>query len=113
MINLEARLRAGEVWETRAKAILEKPQRTLDELEMASQTRMGVPIDPEIMDRLVSARSRGKGIERQLSAWLHPDLAVQKPRVSDALKMVQRGEKEYTIPGVKEMRRMLDFAVGL
>ena len=36
MKSLEARLRLGTAWEDRSKAVLEKPQRTLAELEDAA-----------------------------------------------------------------------------
>lgn len=110
---LEVRLRAGELWESRAKAILEKGQRTLDELDEAAQVHPGVPIDPHVLETLVTSRTRGKEIERQLTIWLHPDPTSLKPRVMDVLKMVQRGEKEYSLQAVNDMRRTVDFAVDL
>ncbi|KAJ3532839.1 hypothetical protein NM688_g7365 [Phlebia brevispora] len=76
MRTLDIRLRAGEAWEQHAKAVLEKPQRTLEELEEAAQVQPGVPIDPRLMDTL-------------------------------------RGEKEFSLQAVKDMRRIVDFAVDL
>ncbi|KAI0747445.1 PLU-1-like protein-domain-containing protein [Irpex lacteus] len=112
---LEARLRAGTAWEERARAVLEKPRRTLEELEEVTRTPNGVPIDRSLLESLLSARTRGKEIERQITAWMsgensHPH---QKPRVQDVVKLVSRGEKEFNIPVVADMRRTVDFAVDL
>ncbi|KAF7798647.1 hypothetical protein EIP86_009871 [Pleurotus ostreatoroseus] len=82
----------------RAKAVLEKGQRTLEELEEAA---------------VVSPETRGKEIEKQLTIWLHPDSTFTAPRPSDVIKLVQRGEKEYSLQTVKEMRCTVDFAVDL
>ena len=113
MKALDVRLRAGEVWEERAKAVLEKPQKTLEEVELAVQRSSGVPIDPQLLETLVNTRMRGKEIERQVNAWLHPDPVAPKPRVMDVLKVLQRGEKEFSIPAIKNLRVTIDFAVDL
>ncbi|THH02163.1 hypothetical protein EW026_g654 [Hermanssonia centrifuga] len=113
MKSLDIRLRTGQVWEDRAKAVLEKPQRTLDELEEAAKTLPGVPIDPVLLETLVNSRARGKEIERQINAWMVPDPALPKPRVQDVVKLVSRGEKEFNILILQDMRRTVDFAVDL
>lgn len=111
---LETRLRAGSVWEDHAKAVLEKPNRTLEELEEVTKIHPGVPIDQSLLESLLSARTRGKEIERQITAWMSDTLSPpQKPRVQDVVKLVSRGEKEFNIPVVADMRRTVDFAVDL
>lgn len=113
MKSLEARLRVGTVWEDRVKGVLEKPQRTLQELEEAAKVPAGVPIDPSLLDVLKQTSARGRDIERQITAWLAAEPALPKPRVQDVVKLVTRGEKEFSIPAVADMRRTVDFAVDL
>lgn len=62
---LNIRLRAGVLSEERTKAVLEKSQRTLDELEVAAHMRPGVPIDPGLLESRINARLRRKETERQ------------------------------------------------
>jgi [histone H3]-trimethyl-L-lysine4 demethylase len=110
---LEACLRAGTAWEDRVKAVLEKQHRTLVELEEAAKVPAGVPIDPNLLEVLKQTGQRGREIERQITAWLAGEPALAKPRVQDVVKLVTRGEKEFNIPVVHDMRRTVDFAVDL
>lgn len=113
MKRMESRLRAGEAWESKAKELLGKPQRTLGELEDFSKAHEGIPIDPALLDRLSSARSRGVEYEKQAAAWLMPQPGTIKPRVMDVVKMVQRAEKDFNIPAVMDLKRTVEFAVDL
>ena len=113
MKRMESRLRAGEAWESRAKELLGKPQRTLDELEDFSKAHEGIPVDPNLLDRLSSARSRAVEYEKQAAAWLMPQPGTIKPRVQDVVKMVQRAEKDFSIPVVMDLKRTVEFAVDL
>ncbi|THH33534.1 hypothetical protein EUX98_g693 [Antrodiella citrinella] len=114
MSRLESRLRAGEGWEVRAKELLGKPQRTLEELEAFSKAHEGIPVDPALLDRLSSARSRAVEYEKQATAWLlAPQVAPDRPRVQDVVKMVQRAEKDFNIPVIKDLKRTVEFAVDL
>ena len=113
MKSLEVRLRNGTTWEDRIKAVLEKPQRTLAELEEAAKVPQGVPIDPSLLEVLKQTSARGRDIERQVTAWLAAEPALPKPRVQDVVKLVSRGEKEFNIPVIQDMRRTVDFAVDL
>ncbi|KAI0701172.1 PLU-1-like protein-domain-containing protein [Cytidiella melzeri] len=112
---LDTRLRAGSSWEERARDVLEKPQRTLQELEEVTKIHPGVPFDQNLLENLLSARTRGKEIERQITAWMSAENlpSHQRPRVQDVVKLVSRGEKEFSIPVVADMRRTVDFAVDL
>ncbi|KIP08343.1 hypothetical protein PHLGIDRAFT_35021 [Phlebiopsis gigantea 11061_1 CR5-6] len=113
MKSLEARLRLGTAWEDRIKAVLESPQRTLAELEEAAHVPQGVPIDPGLLEVLKQTSARGRDVERQITTWLAAEPALQKPRVQDVVKLVTRGEKEFNISIVQDMRRTVDFAVDL
>ncbi|CAL1700343.1 unnamed protein product [Somion occarium] len=109
--RLDGRLRAGEAWERRAKEVLAKPQKSLEELDESIKAHTGVAYDADLLDRLVTVRIRGREFERQATAWLIPNGAEPKPRVQDVVKMVSRAEKEYLLPVLVDLRRTVDFAV--
>lgn len=109
--KLDVRLRQGEAWERRAKEVLTKPQKTLEELEECIKAHSGVAFDSDLLERLMSARLRGREYERQATAWLIPNGTEPKPRVQDVVKMVSRAEKEYLLPVLADLRRTVDFAV--
>ncbi|KAF7797091.1 hypothetical protein EIP86_008283 [Pleurotus ostreatoroseus] len=88
---LEMRLKVGEVWEGR---------RMLEELEEAAVVPHGVPIDPQVLQTL--RRSRNSLLSG----------CIPTPP-SDVMKLVQRGDEEYSLQAVKEMRWTADFAVDL
>ncbi|GJE84541.1 PLU-1-like protein-domain-containing protein [Phanerochaete sordida] len=113
MKSLENKLRLGTAWEDRVKTVLDKPHRALQELEEAAKIPPGVPIDPNLLEMLKQTSLRGRDIERQITAWLSGDSALQKPRVQEVVKMVTRAEKEFDIAVVRDMRRTVDFAVDL
>lgn len=113
MKRLEARLRAGEVWEERANAILNKTGKTIDELDEVVNAHHGVPVDPALLERVVKLATRAKETQDQAKGWLMADKssATPKPRVPDVVKMVTRAEKEFSIPVIADLRRTVDFAV--
>lgn len=113
MQRLDARLKAGVAWETRAKTLLAKSQKTLEELEEYKDPNISVNFDPDLFDELREARARGKEMEKQAAAWLNSDSNLVKPRVQDVVRMVSRAEKEFNIPVIQDLRRMVDFAVDL
>ena len=64
MQRLEGIDSAGTVWENNAKKVLEKQQRTLEDLKQFVKPRWsGVPIDPAPLNRLVELKHRGKECE--------------------------------------------------
>ncbi|OBZ70139.1 Multicopy suppressor of chk1 protein 1 [Grifola frondosa] len=114
MKHLETLLRAGEAWEARAKALMEKPQRTLEELdEFAKPKKSGVPVDPELLEHILQVRYKAKEIEKQAKSWLTPEAGAAKPKVPDVMKLVSRAEKEFNIPAILDLKRTVDFAHDL
>ncbi|OCH95910.1 hypothetical protein OBBRIDRAFT_787757 [Obba rivulosa] len=113
MQRLESLLRAGEQWEARVKDVLNKPQRTLEELDECATPFAGVPVDEELMDHIDKMRTRAREVEKQAKAWLLPEPGIPKPKVQEAMKHVTRAEKEFSIPAVTDLKRTLDFAMDL
>ena len=113
MQRLEALHRAGTAWENNAKKVLEKQQRTLEDLEeFVKPRRSGVPVDPALLNRLVELRHRGKEYERQAKIWLH-DRNAEKPRALDVAMMVRDASKDFNIVAIGDLKRMVDFAMDL
>jgi [histone H3]-trimethyl-L-lysine4 demethylase len=110
---LETRQRAGQTWDERARHVLSQPYKTIEELDEFGDTDLSVPIDPTILDRIVVARTKAKDYEKQAKTWLIPAPDVQKPRVQDVMRLVTRAEKEFSIPAIRELKRMADFALDL
>ncbi|EMD40413.1 hypothetical protein CERSUDRAFT_111018 [Gelatoporia subvermispora B] len=113
MQRLESLLRAGEQWEGRIKDVLNKPQRTLEELDECAKPFAGVPVDEELIERVDAMRFKAREVEKQAKAWLLPEQTAPKPKVQDVMKHIARAEKEYNIPAVTDLKRTLDFAMDL
>ncbi|KAI0938026.1 hypothetical protein AcV7_003336 [Taiwanofungus camphoratus] len=113
MTHLEELLRAGDAWEARVKDVLGKPQRTLEELDEIATPKSGVPVDHELLNRIIVTLHRAKELEKQSKAWLMPDVTATKPRVQEAMKLVTRAEKEFNIPAIQDLKRTVDFALDL
>ncbi|KAI0065783.1 hypothetical protein BV25DRAFT_1879666 [Artomyces pyxidatus] len=110
---LEARQRAGQSWDERARHVLAQPYKTIEELEEFGGMDSTVPIDLTVLDRIASARTKAKEFEKQAKAWLVPEPGAAKPRVQDVMRVVTRAEKDFSIPAVRELKRMADFALDL
>ncbi|CCM06448.1 uncharacterized protein FIBRA_08712 [Fibroporia radiculosa] len=113
MMTLNRLLHSGEEWEDRVKNVVNKSQRTLEELDEAVKREPGVPTDPELLDRLVTTRVRAKDYEKQAKAWLMPEIGAVKPKVQEASKLVSRAEKDFNIPAILDLKRTVDFALDL
>ena len=111
--KLEARQRAGQTWDERARHVLSQPYKTIEELDEFGDMDATVPIDPTILDRIGTARLKAKEFEKQAQTWLVPEPGAAKPRVQDVLRLVTRAEKDFSIPAVRELKRMTDFALDL
>lgn len=110
---LEDKLRAGNDWDERAANILKQPIRTIDELNEFFEVEPNVPVDPAVLNRISTTRSRALELEKQAKAWLSPESGAALPRVQDALRLVQRAEKEFHIPAIEDLKRTADFASDL
>lgn len=113
MKQLERLLHLGDEWERRVKEVLMKPQRTIEQLEEFAHPSRGIPINPDLLDRLLDARSRAKDYEKQAKLWISPEANTIKPKVQEAVKLVARADKEFSIPAVLDLKRTVDFAMDL
>lgn len=110
---LEDKLRAGNDWDERAANILKQPIRTIDELNEFSDVEANIPVDPAVLSRIAATRARALELDRQAKLWLSPEPGATLPRVQDALRLVQRAEKEFSIPSIDDLKRTADFASDL
>ncbi|KAH9833659.1 PLU-1-like protein-domain-containing protein [Rhodofomes roseus] len=113
MKRLDRLLRLGDEWERRVKDLLTKPQRTIEQLEEFAHPGSGIPMNPDLLDRLLDARARAKDYEKQAKLWLSPEASTIKPKVQDAVKLVARADKDFNIPAVSDLKRTVDFAMDL
>lgn len=111
---LESRQKDGDSWEERAKSVLEQPIKTIQELDEFADMDPSIPIDPTIIDRLMSARAKALDFKKQARAWLGAaDADGPKPRIAEVLRLCQRSEKDFRIPEVTELKRTAEVATGL
>lgn len=108
--DLEARQRAGQTWDERARHVLSQPFKTIEELDEFNDIDATIPIDPAVLSKIANAREKAKDYERQATTWLNPEMGVMKPKVQDVMRLVTRAEKDFNIPAVKELKRMADLA---
>ncbi|TFK43830.1 jumonji superfamily protein [Crucibulum laeve] len=110
---LEARQREGDDWEERARNVLEQPIKTIDELDDFASLDSSIPIDPTVLDRLMSARAKAKDFEKQAKSWLSPGAETSKPRVQDVLRLANRAEKDFSIAAIHDLKRTAEIASDL
>ncbi|TFK25933.1 hypothetical protein FA15DRAFT_638410 [Coprinopsis marcescibilis] len=111
---LEARLREGNSWEERAKAVLDKQVKTIAELEEFADMDSNIPIDPTIIDRLMAARAKALDFKKQAKAWLAcAETDGNRPRLSEITRLATRSEKDFSIPEVTQLKKAVDFALEL
>jgi histone demethylase JARID1 len=110
---LEARQRAGQSWDERARHVLSQPYKTIEELNEFEDIDPNVPIDLAILDKIASARAKAKEFEKQARAWLEPEEGAPRPRVQDVMRFVTRAEKDFSIPSIRQLKLRADFAFDL
>ncbi|KAF8265161.1 hypothetical protein EI94DRAFT_1736530 [Lactarius quietus] len=110
---LEARQRAGQSWDERARHVLSQPYKTIEELNEFEDIDPNVPIDLTILDKIASARAKAKEFDKQALAWLEPEEGAPRPRVQDVMRLVTRAEKDFSIPSVRQLKLSADFALDL
>lgn len=113
MKTLQARQRAGNEWEEKARHVLDQPFKTIEELDECSELDPSVPVDISIYDRLISARSKAKDFEKQAKAWLLPDAQGLRPKVLEVMRFVARAEKDFSIPAIRDLKQTAEFALDL
>ncbi|KAH8984229.1 PLU-1-like protein-domain-containing protein [Lactarius akahatsu] len=110
---LEARQRAGQSWDERARHVLSQPYKTIEELNEFEDIDPNVPIDLTILDKIASSRVKAKEFDKQARAWLEPEDGAPRPRVQDVMRVVTRAEKDFSIPSVRQLKLRADFALDL
>ncbi|KAI0677218.1 PLU-1-like protein-domain-containing protein [Trametes maxima] len=114
MQRLETLLRAGTNWEEKAKVLLDKPQRTLEDLEeFVKPRRSGMPVDPDLLERILDLRRKGKDCETKAKRWLAADSSFPKPSVNQVVELVTEHDADFDIPAVQDLKRTVDFAQDL
>ncbi|KAF5393073.1 hypothetical protein D9757_001208 [Collybiopsis confluens] len=107
---LETRLREGTSWDDRAQEVLRRPIKTLEDLDQFADLDQSVPIDPSILDRIMSARAKARDFEKTAQGWLKAAPGTPKPRPSDVIKLAKRAEKEFNLPVLQEVKSMAQIA---
>ncbi len=107
---LEARQRAGQSWDERARHVLLQQHKTIEELDEFEDIDPNVPIDLTILDKIASARAKAKEFDKQAGAWLEPEEDAPRPRVLDVMRLATRAEKDFSIPSIKQLKLRADFA---
>ncbi|KIY52300.1 hypothetical protein FISHEDRAFT_35625, partial [Fistulina hepatica ATCC 64428] len=111
---LNERLRKGEEWEARAKLLLSKPTKTIDEMQEIVDADASIPIHPELQDQIRTALVKANDFAKQAIAWLRPSPGDgTKHRLQEVNKLVSRCEKDYDILVVRELGRAAEIASGL
>ncbi|KAJ7437136.1 jumonji superfamily protein [Mycena galericulata] len=111
--QLEARQRAGTSWEDRARAILNQPVKTIEELEEFAKMDEDIPIDANVYDRLMIALAKAKDFERQAISWMRPEPNAPRPKVHEVIRIVTRAEKDYRIGAIQDIHKAALIAQDL
>ncbi|KAH7102961.1 PLU-1-like protein-domain-containing protein [Auriculariales sp. MPI-PUGE-AT-0066] len=101
---------AGTEWCKFTETLLTMDKKAMTDLDKAVNVDAQVPLDLVLHERISAVRSRAKDIERQARIMLAPEKGAVLPRPSEALKLVERASKEFTIPIMEELYRCANFA---
>jgi len=110
---LYARRSQGDDWETRARNILDQPIKTIEELNEFADMDPNIPIDPGVLNRLMTARAKALDFEKQAKTWLACDASGTKARISDVMRLASRASKDFSIYSVQLLKRSADIAADL
>lgn len=110
---LEVRQREGDDWEGRARNVLEQPIKTIAEMDDFADMDPNIPIDPTVLDRLMTARTKALDFDKQARAWLSCETDGPKPRLTDVLRLASRAEKDFSISSIQLLRQTADIATDL
>jgi len=113
MRTLLEKERVGQEWCMLAKALLKASRRHMTELDECADVDSQTPIDVALQDRVLTLRTRAKDLERQARIMLAPEKGSVLPRPSEALRLVERANKEFVIPIMDELQRCANFAKDL
>jgi histone demethylase JARID1 len=95
----------------RTREVLSRPVKSIEDLEKL----LGLVIDHQLESKLKQTHNQALTLQRQAEAWLNPktERPVKLPDVQEALKLVQRAEKEFSIDAIGELKRSAEFAYDL
>ena len=113
MQMLRARQSQGDDWETRARNILEQPIKTIEELNQFADMDPNIPIDPGVLNRIMTARAKAHDFEKQAKAWLACEGTDTRARISDVTRLAGRASKDFSIYSVQLLKRSADIAADL
>lgn len=102
----------GEEWEKKANDIFESKIKNLKDLDEFQDLPHGHPIDASVLAKINTIRGRAKELEKQAKALMFPE-GAKRTKVTDAQRLIARAEKDFNIPSVAELHRVLDFAMDL
>ncbi|KAF9534118.1 jumonji superfamily protein [Crepidotus variabilis] len=113
MEMLHARQREGNDWETRARNVLDQPIKTIEELNEFADMDSNIPIDPTVLNRLMTCRAKALDFEKQAKAWLACENSETKARIPDVMRLASRASKDFSIYSVQLLKRSADIAADL
>ena len=102
----------GEEWEKRANVIFESKVKNLRDMDEFTELPHGHPIDASVLAKIMAIRARAKELEKQAKALMFPE-GMKRTKIADAQRLIIRAEKDFNIPSVVELKRVLDFAMDL
>lgn len=109
---LKLKLTIGEEWEQKANAIFAAPIKNLKDLEEFADLPPGHPIDASVQAKISAIRFKAREFEKQAKACMFPE-GNRRTKITDALRLISRAEKDYIIPTILELKRVLEFAQDL
>ncbi|KAJ7734042.1 jumonji superfamily protein [Mycena maculata] len=111
--QLEARQRAGTSWEDRARALLDQPSKTIEELNEFARLDQDIPLDVNVYDRIMIALAKAKDFERTALQWMRPEPNAPRPKVHEVIRIVTRAEKDYRIGAIQDIHKAALIAQDL
>ncbi|CAK5275278.1 unnamed protein product [Mycena citricolor] len=112
--QLQARMEAGCSWEDRARALLEKPIKTIAELTEASRLDDTVSTSNKVYREIMALLNKAKDFERQAFAWLTPTESDHvRPKGQEVIRLATRAEREFKIEIIDNLRQTAVFALDL
>lgn len=110
LVSVEEKLRMGEDWMKKASVVLSQPIKSLEELDQITDVDPAIPVDPVTLNQLATALAKALDLDRQARAWLDPESDVPKPKPTDALRIVHRADKEFSIPSIDQLKSNVQMA---
>jgi histone demethylase JARID1 len=109
---LRAKQIVGEEWEKKANDIFESKVKNLRDMDAFTELPHGHPIDASVLAKIMTIRAKAKELEKQAKALMFPE-GAKRTKITDAQRLIARAEKDFNIPAVVELKRVLDFAMDL